>query len=406
MSELQTPVLPSHSITTLQTEGLKLFEKVGFPNKSHENWLYWTPRSFENTLKTPINCVKEPISEGQQIVIENGQLCSMPSIDGLVIEVSNSLDGMEACKFNVEHSSISLLNTAFFPELIVIRCQTQLDEPITIINQSTFFESASSAFCKVIIICEQQSSASFTVHHCHDFDETSSTNTTFEVIAYDHASCDINHVFSNNNSLSFFHSILQLHESSTINHLTSVMGSSVERHDTEVFFYKEQATVTLKGVAVLKGDEQFFNHLKINHFSKNCHCEQLFKTILDGKSISEFSGCVYVATGSHEVVSTQLNNNLMFSDTARALSRPQLIIDADDVQCDHGSTIGQLNPTEIHYIRSRGLTEKEARVLLSFGFIDEVLSTMVDVKARDGVVALIKQVIQDLSDYEPVKSFV
>ena len=156
----------------------------------------------------------------------------------------------------------------------------------------------------------------------------------------------------------------------------------------------------------MKDNEQFFNHLKINHFSKDCHCEQVFKNILDGKSVSEFSGCVYVATGSHEVVSTQLNNNLMFSDSARALSRPQLIIDADDVQCDHGSTIGQLNPTEIHYIRSRGLTEKEARVLLSFGFIDEVLCTMVDVQAKDAVVALTKQVIQDLSDYGSIKKLV
>ena len=112
----------------------------------------------------------------------------------------------------------------------------------------------------------------------------------------------------------------------------------------------------------------------------------------NGRVISKKTQNCYLSSESKLLIGLGINN--------------LVIIDADDVQCDHGSTIGQLNPTEIHYIRSRGLTEKEARVLLSFGFIDEVLSTMVDVKARDGVVALIKQVIQDLSDYEPVKSFV
>ena len=73
----------------------------------------------------------------------------------------------------------------------------------------------------------------------------------------------------------------------------------------------------------------------MNHLAKHCNCSQHFKNIVAGSATVEFSGLVYVAKGSHEVNSTQLNNNLMFSDAARVLSRPQLRIDADDVQCDH-----------------------------------------------------------------------
>ena len=138
-----------------------------------------------------------------------------------------------------------------------------------------------------------------------------------------------------------------------------------------------------------------FLHLKI-WSSKNCFCKQHFKSILTQDAVSEFSGLVYVAKGSHGVDSQQLNQNLLFSDSARVLSRPQLKIDADDVQCAHGSTIGQLNPEEIHYIKSRGLTEQEAKSLLTFGFAEEIINEISDDTVKKELTSVVKQIIGSL----------
>ena len=86
----------------------------------------------------------------------------------------------------------------------------------------------------------------------------------------------------------------------------------------------------------------------------------------------------------------------MFSDKARVLSRPQLRIDADDVQCAHGSTIGQLNPEEVHYIRSRGLQEEEARALLTYGFAEEIIDSIKDEACKNTLTGLIKNSVSEL----------
>ena len=91
-----------------------------------------------------------------------------------------------------------------------------------------------------------------------------------------------------------------------------------------------------------------------------------------------------------------MNQILLFSDAARALSRPQLKIDADDVQCAHGSTIGQLNPEEVHYIKSRGLTESEAKALLTYGFAEEIIEEITDEKLKSELVIDIKDVVSKI----------
>mgnify|MGYP003998995873 FL=1 len=172
--------------------------------------------------------------------------------------------------------------------------------------------------------------------------------------------------------------MIYLYENSKCSHLTFVTNSRIVRHDTEVHFYEEGADLKCSGVGILKDNEQFYNHLKINHYSKNCTAAQFFKNILDDKAIAEFSGLVFVQEGAHGVDSTQSNKTLLLSDNARVLSRPQLKIDADDVLCAHGSTIGQLNPEEIFYITSRGLTPKQAKALLVYGFAEEIIINIKD----------------------------
>ena len=97
------------------------------------------------------------------------------------------------------------------------------------------------------------------------------------------------------------------------------------------------------------------------------------KNILSGRSISEFNSIVHVAKQTAGSDSGQSNRNLLLSPEARAWSRPQLKIEADDVKATHGSATGPLTDTELFYLQSRGLDRSVARSLLTFGFAEEVL---------------------------------
>lgn len=99
----------------------------------------------------------------------------------------------------------------------------------------------------------------------------------------------------------------------------------------------------------------------------------LYKYVLDDESVGAFAGKVYVATGAQQTVSQQTNANLCASPTAHAYSQPMLEIYADDVKCNHGSTIGKLDEGALFYMRQRGIPEQEARLLLQHAFVNEVL---------------------------------
>ena len=383
-------------LETLQKQARDIFNKLGFPTKRHENWLYWTPDNEQKALERKFYEPSDSINESDVILIKNGSLRSKPNNKNLT--VSNDIHDYqnENLSFNLDSSSLSYLNTSECSEVITIRCRGIINEPLQIRLESDHTQDDSTVNTKVNLIVEEHSSITATFYHQQLGGAFNLTNTSFELVCKDNANANISHVFKDNKSKAFFHSIIHMHEKSKCNHISYVTNSLLTRHDTNVTFYKEEASLNLKGISLLTGEEQFYNHLTINHKSKNCFCKQHFKTILDDKSISEFSGLVYVAKGSHEVDSQQMNQILLFSDSARALSRPQLKIDADDVQCAHGSTIGQLNPEEIHYIKSRGLTESEAKALLTYGFAEEIIEEIQDSHLKEALAQDIKETVRKI----------
>jgi len=137
------------------------------------------------------------------------------------------------------------------------------------------------------------------------------------------------------------------------------------------------------------GHSQNYIHTHLEHLATDGESRQLVKSILSGSAVSEFKGLVYVAPGAQQTDSSQSNQNMVLSDHARALSRPQLSIFADDVKCAHGATMSQLDDEQIYYLRSRGISPTEARAVLMTGFADEVSDQMslesVSVFARDAV---------------------
>ena len=115
------------------------------------------------------------------------------------------------------------------------------------------------------------------------------------------------------------------------------------------------------------------SNLLVDHVAEACTSDMLFKYVLDGESRAAFAGKVLVRPGAQQTLSQQNSANLCISPTAHVHSLPMLEIYADDVRCNHGSTIGKLDEGALLYLRQRGIPLAEARLLLQHAFVSDVL---------------------------------
>jgi Fe-S cluster assembly protein SufD len=154
------------------------------------------------------------------------------------------------------------------------------------------------------------------------------------------------------------------------------LGGALVRNDPTVLLNAEGAGCSLDGLYVGSGDRHVDNHTVVDHARPRTSSRQLYKGILDGRSRGVFFGRVLVRPDAQKIAAVQINNNLLLSRDALANSTPQLEIHADDVQCRHASTVGQLDEAMMFYLRSRGIGEEQARHVLTFAFANEILNRL------------------------------
>lgn len=135
----------------------------------------------------------------------------------------------------------------------------------------------------------------------------------------------------------------------------------------------EGAAANVYGVYVCGGNEKVKISVDMHHDHPHCSSRQLFKGIAGGTSRVDFYGKIIVAQDAQITEAYQENHNILLSDGAKVDTKPQLEIYADDVKCSHGATIGRLNEEEQFYMRSRGISLEEAKVLQMISFIAPVL---------------------------------
>ncbi len=166
-------------------------------------------------------------------------------------------------------------------------------------------------------------------------------------------------------------------------------GARVFRNNLSVLLTGEGAEVSLNGLHSLKDERHADSHTFIHHQTPNARSNQLYKCILDGESHSVFNGKVVVDRKAQLTNSYQLNKNLLLSRESHVDTKPELQINADDVKCSHGATIGQLNDEELFYLETRGINTQDAARMLTRGFVDDVLNQIQTPLIREVVSGLI-----------------
>lgn len=159
-----------------------------------------------------------------------------------------------------------------------------------------------------------------------------------------------------------------------LNGMTLTNGTT--RNGVHVTLAGEGAELDLCGMVIADKNQHVDNHTVIDHAVPRCNSRELFKYVLDDEATGAFSGLVLVRPDAQHTNSQQTNRNLCATRQARMYTQPQLEIYADDVKCSHGATVGQLDERALFYMRQRGIPEKEARLLLMFAFVNEVIDTI------------------------------
>ncbi|MBR0320869.1 MAG: SufD family Fe-S cluster assembly protein [Bacteroidales bacterium] len=157
----------------------------------------------------------------------------------------------------------------------------------------------------------------------------------------------------------------------------------------------EGAEANIYGAYVCGGEERVKIAVDMHHDLPHCNSRQLFKGIAGGTSKVDFYGKIIVAQDAQRTEAYQENHNLLLSDGAKVDTKPQLEIYADDVKCSHGATIGRLNEEEQFYMRSRGITLEDARVLQMISFIAPVLENIPE-DEREAVAAKFEEAVRSI----------
>ena len=158
----------------------------------------------------------------------------------------------------------------------------------------------------------------------------------------------------------------------------------------------EGAEANIYGAYVCGGDEKVKISVDMHHDLPHCNSRQLFKGIAGGSSKVDFYGKIIVAQDAQRTEAYQENHNILLSDGAKVDTKPQLEIYADDVKCSHGATIGRLNEEEQFYMRSRGISLEDAKVLQMISFIAPVLENIENENEREAIAQKFEEAVRTL----------
>lgn len=160
---------------------------------------------------------------------------------------------------------------------------------------------------------------------------------------------------------------------SVVKHNVITLHNGITRNRLDLVFKGEGAECYANGCVIADKSQHVDNNTLIDHQAGHCQSNQLYKYVLGDSSTGAFAGRILVRKDAQKTVSNERNQNLCTTRQARMFTQPMLEIYADDVKCSHGSTVGQLNDAAMFYMRQRGISEKEARLLLGFAFVNEVI---------------------------------
>jgi Fe-S cluster assembly protein SufD len=404
-------------LRSLREGGIARFGELGFPTTRQEEWRHTSVAPIADTkftlAGTPPGDVLlaaiEPFLLGDaaphRIVFVNGHwspaLSRLDAI-GPGVRVSSLAQAVEADRATTAahlgrqaaHGAFSGLNTAFLADgaYVHVPARVQVGSPIQILFFTVPGPVPIVTHPRTLIVVEREARVAIVETYAAAGEGVYWTNAVTELVAGDGARADCHRV--QREAVSAYHTAAthtRQGRDSVVHQHAVALGAALARHDVRITLEGQGGSAILNGLYLLWGKQHVDHHTWIDHAAPHCETHEYFNGVLDQQARSVFNGRIIVRPGAQRTDSKQTNNNLLLSADAHADSQPQLEIYADDVKCTHGSTTGPLDERALFYLRTRGVSEADARRLLTYGFAAEILERMEVAALRERLDALVRE---------------
>ena len=398
---------------------LAAFNEQSFPTRRDENWKYTSVArilnmSYATATDTKVspekieNCQPNNL-DSYRIVFVNGlfkeelsdfnnteqgvhifPLSELPDSGKLYEQVNAHFNSLDK-----ENNAFTSLNAASTNEAICIQIErnAQINKVIHIIHLSTDTEKpfVNNPLC--FVYAETGAQATLLESYHNSASETSYFTNAVNRIHLDDNSRIVHLRVQNEGKHAFQVSNTSVwqRKDSTYSGYQIDLGGRLIRNNLNVNLMHSGTHTDMYGIYLAKNEQHIDNQSFIDHAFPHCTSNELYKGIISDKGTGVFNGKIIVRQDAQKTNAFQQNSSLVLSPNASMNAKPQLEIFADDVRCSHGATIGQLDESALFYLRSRGLNPAEARSILQFAFVMEVLENVVSPE----IYAFIENLIHD-----------
>ncbi|WLD57431.1 Fe-S cluster assembly protein SufD [Salinispirillum sp. LH 10-3-1] len=251
----------------------------------------------------------------------------------------------------------------------------QADKPLYLVHLSTPEAQPAMAQQRLLVVLERHAKAEVIEHYVSTTEvQNGFVNSLTELVVGDGA--QLQHYRLNLEEENLLHVggvHADLYRSAQLNAFALGQGSRLKRVDYHVRHKGEGAHLGLNGVYLPRNRQRIDYHTTVEHCVPHCTTDENFRGIIADSAKAVFNGRIHIHKDAQKTLAELSNKNLLTSNQAEIDTKPELEIYADDVKCAHGATVSQLNETAMYYLQSRGVSKAEAEVMLSFGFINELL---------------------------------
>ena len=323
--------------------------------------------------------INSDIEDCIKVVMINGSLSKKLS-DSIpdnyhIIPLDSSIQKKISKIASSDTNPIIANNTANFENGIYIESTGECEYPIYLINYLFNEDKESVVYPRIFVQCNEDSQIKIIEHNISCNNSNLFNNYVTEINCEQNSNLEYYLVQNPGANLIISGNIsLDIQKTSNVKITSCTIGGEFIRNYISCKLSGEYSSLILDGIFLGKNKECIDNDTIIYHNAPYSTSSEKYKGILNDKSQGSFNGLVYVSKNSHGVDSNQYNNNILLSKDAKINSNPQLEIYCDDVQCAHGSTIGELDEDAILYLRSRGISLNDSRNILLNGFINEVVN--------------------------------
>lgn len=402
----------SQSVNNTREPALESLKKLGIPSYKNENYKYtdltrlfdhenfrraFKPDEFEVNLKEIFSC-DVPEFDTHLVMVVNGwydeinnksqpypKEVIIKSFKRAVIENRDLVDQYYGKIADSQNDPLTALNTLFAQDgvFIYIPDNIHVEKPIQLINilrgetdlyvtQRNLIIAGKNSEAKIMFCDHTLQPQNFIINNLTELELGEDAIIDFYGIQNQHnKTANLTGLY-----------VRQQRNSHLVTNAISLHGGII-RNNLNVMLDGAHAEARIYGLAYTDKNQHVDNYTFIEHRQPDCHSNQLYKNILDDSSTGGFTGRIHVAPYATKTEAYQRNNNVLLTNSAKMNTKPQLVIDNDDVKCSHGATVGRIDEEALFYLQSRGINEREARLMLMSAFAHEVLTEIKADQLRD-----------------------